>query len=273
MHTIIFKGLGLVFNINPIALNFLGIKIYWYGIIISAAFLTGFLVLMHYVKKFGYNQNNILDLVLIAAPSAIVGARLYYVIFKFSDYINNPIEVFKVWHGGLAIYGAVLGAIIATIIYCRVKKLNIWPILDMAAPGFIIAQAIGRWGNFINQEAHGGETTLPWAMTINENGIIKSVHPTFLYESLWDITVFALLVIFYRKFKKVDGEVFFAYIGLYSLGRFWIEGLRTDSLYLGFFRISQILALVFIVFSIVVSAVRRRKLKPRDKSEKSTGNV
>lgn len=273
MHTIIFRGLGLVFNINPIALNLFGAKIYWYGIIISAAFLTGFLILMYYVKKFGYNQDDILDLVLIAAPSAIVGARLYYVIFKFSDYKNDLTEIFKVWHGGLAIYGAILGALIAVIIYCKVKKLNIWPILDMAAPGFIIAQAIGRWGNFVNQEAYGRETALPWAMTIIENGIIKSVHPTFLYESLWNLIVFALLILFYKKYKKVDGEVFFTYIVLYSIGRFWIEGLRTDSLYLGFFRISQILAIVFIVFSILMFFTRRRKMESENKSEKSAGNV
>lgn len=273
MHTIIFEGLGLVFNINPVALTLFGMKIYWYGIIISGAFLMGFLVLMYYAKKFNYNQDDILDLVLIGAPSAIIGARIYYVVFKFDDYRNNIIEVFKIWHGGLAIYGGILGTLFAVIIYCRIKKINIWPILDMAAPGFIIAQAIGRWGNFVNQEAYGRETNLPWAMIINENGIIKSVHPTFLYESLWNLMVFSLLILFYRKYKRIDGEVFLIYIGLYSLGRLWIEGLRTDSLYLGFFRISQILAIVFIVFSVLLFFARRRKMVFANKSEKTMGNV
>lgn len=256
MNIIEFKGLGLKFNIDPVAIHIFNLNIYWYGIIISIGFLTGYLVLMYYAKKHNYNQEILLDLILITTPISIIGARLYYVAFRFSEYKNDFWEIFRIWHGGLAIYGAIISAVITVYIYCKVKNIRILPILDMAAPSFIIAQAIGRWGNFVNQEAYGRETTLPWAMTINEAGTIKNVHPTFLYESLWNLIVFIFLV-YFNKHKKIDGEIFLLYLGLYSFGRFWIEGLRTDSLYFSIFRISQIVALVFIVLSVAIFVIRR----------------
>lgn len=258
MSTIFFRGLNIQFDINPIAFQFYNIKIYWYGIIIAAAFLIGFLVLMRIAKTEKYDQDLLTDIILITTPIAIIGARLYYVTFRLDEYRNNLGEVYKVWHGGLAIYGAIIFSIISVIAICKVKKIEIWPILDMAAPGLVIAQAIGRWGNFVNQEAYGGVTNLPWAMTILENGIYKSVHPTFLYESLWNLCVFLFLIWFFKR-RKNAGEVFLAYIGLYSFGRFWIETLRADSLYFAGLKISQLVAVFFIIFALVLFIKRRKK--------------
>jgi phosphatidylglycerol:prolipoprotein diacylglycerol transferase len=258
MNHIVFKGLGLEFFINPVAIDIFGVPIHWYGIIISIGFLLGLLIAVKYGKYEKIDTDTILDLTIIAAPVAIICARAYYVIFNFSEYAPNPLEIFAIWHGGLAIYGAIIGAIATIIVYCRYKRINVWSILDITAPAFPLAQAIGRWGNFVNQEAYGRETNLPWSMTINENGMLKTVHPTFAYESLWNLVVVLVVVVFY-KHKKVNGEPFLIYIGLYSLGRLFIESLRTDSLYLGSIRVSQILAAILILSSITLFFIHRSR--------------
>jgi len=227
-------------------------------------------------RKFGFEPDHILDLGLYAAPVAIITSRLYYVIFSWEYYKDDLLQIFNTRQGGLAIYGAVIGAAAVGYIYAKKKKLGVLRLFDFAAPYLILAQGIGRWGNFVNQEAYGINTSLPWGMTSDtikrerfENmsrlqamGINidpnMPVHPTFLYESLWDIAVFFFLLWFSKR-KKVDGEVFFLYMILYGVGRFWIEGLRTDSLMLGNLRVSQMLAAIFAIALSVVFVVRRKK--------------
>lgn len=268
MTKISFPGLNIDwFEINPIAFSVFGLKIHWYGIIIAIGF---FLAILYCVKIKDYgnlSSDNILDIAIFGAPSGIICARLYYVIFSFSDYKDNLWDIFKIWNGGIAIYGAVIGAVISAYIYCRVKKLNVAKVFDVCIMGVLIGQIIGRWGNFVNGEAHGGETDFILRMGLIENGKEIFVHPTFLYESVWNIGVFFVL----RKIMKnrrFDGEVFLSYLGLYSLGRVWIEGMRTDSLYLGSIRVSQLLAAVLVILSIC-AIIHKLKKKNCSKEEKS----
>lgn len=258
MDTIEFPGLwGLKFNISKEAFSVFNIPIFWYGIIIAFGFLLAVLLAMRSSKKYGLEPDNIIDLVLYAAPVAIVTARLYYVVFSWESFKDNPLDIFDTRKGGLAIYGAVLGAIVVAYIFARVKKIGVFKLFDHCAPYLILAQGIGRWGNFVNQEAYGTYTNLPWGMTGSEIGN-NPVHPTFLYESLWNIAIF-LFLIWYRNRKKLQGEVFFLYMILYGFGRFWIEGLRTDSLMLGSLRVSQLLAAVFAICLTIVFFVRRKR--------------
>jgi len=271
MSTIEFPGLlDLKFTISRVAFSIFGIPIYWYGIIIAVGFMTAVLWAMKDSPKFGIDSENIIDLVLFAAPISVVTARLYYVIFNWSLYKDNLLDVFNTRKGGLAIYGAVIGGLITAYVFARVKKINFFALFDFGTPYLVLAQAIGRWGNFVNQEAFGTNTTLPWGMTgdaIRENlkamnipGVNPDlpVHPTFLYESLWDLGVF-LLLMWFRKRRKLDGEVFCLYMIGYGVGRALIEGLRTDSLMLGSLRISQVLAVVFAVVFTGLFIYRRRK--------------
>jgi phosphatidylglycerol:prolipoprotein diacylglycerol transferase len=266
-----FPGLwGLHFEIRRWAFEIFGLKIYWYGIIIALAFLAAVMLAVRSSRKFNLDPDNILDLVLFAAPAAIVGARLYYVILSWDQFKDNLLEVFNTRNGGLAIYGGVIGALIVAWIYSKKKKLSFLHIADFAMPYIALGQGIGRWGNFVNQEAYGTATTLPWRM----NGSVPNeylanlqqsldpakwgVHPTFLYESLLDIAVFAFLVL-YRKKERVKGEVLMLYLALYGAGRFLIEGLRTDSLMLGNLRFSQILSLLLVIFGISMIVYLRLK--------------
>lgn len=258
MATVRFPGLGLEFNINPVAFSIFGKDIYWYGIIISFAFLLAVFLAQRDAPKFNMNKEDIIDLAVVAIPFGILGARIYYVIFSWKNYINNPWEIFAIWKGGLAIYGAVLASIVVAYIFAKRKRIEVFKLFDFCAPYLVLGQAIGRWGNFINQEAYGTETTLPWRMEITVPDTLTkiSVHPTFLYESLWDLGIFVFLI-WFRKRSKIPGEVFFLYMILYGIGRFWIEGLRVDSLMLGGFRVSQVLAGVFVVVLSGVLLIRR----------------
>ncbi len=273
MNTIQFPGLwGLKFNIDPVAFSIGSISIYWYGIIIATALMVSVLLTMKDSSRYGIEQDNVIDLILWAAPISVVFARLYYVVFKWSDYRDNPREIINIRHGGIAIYGAVIGAVLVAYIFSRVKRINTLNLFDLAAPYLVLAQSIGRWGNFVNQEAFGTNTTLPWGMTsariqselayLRDQGMMVNpsipVHPTFLYESLWNIGAFFILL-WFRKRRKFEGEVFSMYMVVYGLGRFWIEGLRTDSLMLGNLRISQVLALLFAIGFAVLIFVRRRR--------------
>lgn len=254
---------GMKFNINPVAFSIGSKPVYWYGIIIAAALISGYLTASYIAKKDGIEKDNILDILLFGTPAAIICARLYYVIFSFADYKDNPSKIFAIWEGGIAIYGAVIGAVIAAYIYCRAKKLDWKKAFDVCIIGVILGQAIGRWGNFVNKEAFGSVTSLPWKMGLYENGELIFVHPTFLYESLWNlIGVFVLL--FINKNKKFNGQTFYSYLAWYGIGRFFIEGLRTDSLYLGIFRVSQVLAFVTAIIGIIMIILSLKKLKKKE---------
>ncbi len=260
MNYIGFPGLGIEFNINPVAFSIAGKNVYWYGVIIGIGVIVGALISIYNAKKENITPDTILDILIYGVPCAIIFARLYYCIFNLSYYIKNPDEIIAVWNGGIAIYGGIIGAVISTALYCKIKKLQWKQIFDLGILGVITGQAIGRWGNFINTEAYGCNTTLPWRMDIIESGRLISVHPTFLYESLWNVLgLFILLYI--NKHKKNNGDTFFSYLIWYGIGRALIESLRTDSLYLGAFRISQILGIVTALIGILYFIINLRKNK------------
>ena len=257
MYHVSFPKLGIELTINPIAFSIGDFNIYWYGIIIA----TGFTIALCYAiinsKRFGIVQDKLIDAIIVGLITGIIGARLYYVVFyPGNTYINNPASIFQIHEGGLAIYGGIIGGLTGGIIVAKIKNINIPSILDIAALGFLIGQCIGRWGNFINQEAFGTETNLPWGM-VSENTLLETsnpVHPCFLYESLWCLLGFIFLDIFSRKFKKYNGQIFLLYIVWYGTERFFVEGLRTDSLLLPYvnLRVSQVLAAVSIVISVII---------------------
>lgn len=256
MNKVGFLGLGIeMFEINPVAFTLFGKEVYWYGIIIALGFITAILVCSSLAEKSGLTKDNIYDIVLWATVPAIICARIYYVIFNFSSYKNNLWDIFKIWEGGIAIYGAIIGAVLTAYLYCKIKKLDVKKTFDVACIGVIIGQIIGRWGNFVNVEAYGSETTLLWRMAIEQGSKIIEVHPTFLYESLWNLVVLAIMLIIFFN-KKFDGEVFATYIFGYGAGRAVIEGLRTDSLYVGSFRISQIFAIITALAALIYIIVK-----------------
>lgn len=240
---------------DPIAFSIFGIDVAWYGILISIGVLIGTSLAMREAKRVGIDEELILDFLIWEIPISLIGARLYYVIFEWDMYKHNPIEAFNIRNGGLAIHGAIITAIIVAIVFTKVKKINFWTIADIAAPSLILAQSIGRWGNYVNQEAHGGPTDLPWGIMID--GI--KVHPTFLYESIGNFLVFLFLYWYSRNKQKLKGEVFLLYIILYSFIRFFIEGLRTDSLMLGSIRMAQFISIVGILIGASLFIIRRKK--------------
>lgn len=265
MGAITFPNLGISVNPSRVAFTVLGKDIYWYGIIIAAGFLLAVIYAMRRAPSFGLTEDNILDMLFVAVPLAIVCARLYYCIFYWDLYRDNPIAILYVWEGGLAIYGGVIGAVIGVAIFCRVKKLPIGPLLDVGGLGLLIGQMIGRWGNFMNREAHGAVTNSFFKMGIADAaGNVTYYQPTFLYESVWNLVGFVALH-FYSKRRKFDGEVFLLYLAWYGLGRAWIEGLRTDSLYLfnTGIRVSQLLAALSCVAAIAVLVYVRVVRKPK----------
>ena len=265
MGAITFPNLGISVNPSRVAFNVLGKDIYWYGIIIAAGFLLAVIYAMRRAPSFGLTEDNILDMLFVAVPLAIVCARLYYCIFYWDLYRDNPIAILYVWEGGLAIYGGVIGAVIGVAIFCRVKKLPIGPLLDVGSLGLLIGQMIGRWGNFMNREAHGAVTDGFFKMGIADAaGNVTYYQPTFLYESVWNLVGFVALH-FYTRRRKFDGEVFLLYLAWYGLGRAWIEGLRTDSLYLfnTGIRVSQLLAALSCVAAIAVLVYVRVVRKPQ----------
>ena len=251
-----FPGLRLNFNINPVAFNIFGKDIYWYGIIIALAMAAAIIYAAKEAKRVGLPDDTISDAMLWGAPIGIICARLYYVAFSWQQYADNPISILYIWEGGIAIYGGVIGAFATGLVYCKIKKISFYKLADIAAVAFLLAQAIGRWGNFVNVEAYGDATSLPWRMEIIPSeskfgGKLTGVHPTFLYESLWNAAGFAILFL-WRKKKPFTGFLFWAYLLWYGMGRAWIEGLRTDSLYLGNVRISQLVAGICVIVSAFV---------------------
>lgn len=239
---------------NPIAFKLFNMEIRWYGILIAAGVMIGTLIAMREARRKDVDEEVLLDLLLFAIPSALIGARIYYVIFSWDMYRDNPIEALNFRGGGLAIHGAIIGAVLVAIIFCKIRKQNFWTMVDITAPSLILGQAIGRWGNYMNGEAHGGPTDLPWGIMVR--GV--KVHPTFLYESLWNFLVFIFLLWYSRNKSKVKGEVFLLYLILYSVARLFIEGLRTDSLMWGPIRVAQLISLVSIIIPAII-LYRKRK--------------
>ena len=234
-------------SINPPnSFEVFGFSIYWYGVIIAAGFLLAVLYCMHRCGEFGLNSDNVLDTLIVGTPLAIIGARLYYVVFYFDLYRDNLWEIFAIRDGGLAIYGGIIGAIIGLLIVSHWRRFSAFAMLDLGCFGMLIGQFVGRWGNFINREAYGAETEIFCRMGLTDpvTGNTIYVHPTFLYESLWNFLGFVLLHIFSKKFeRRFDGQFFLMYVAWYGFGRMLIEGLRTDSLYIPgtAIRVSQVL--------------------------------
>lgn len=248
MKPILFPGLGLEFDINPVAFSILGKDIYWYGLIIVFGMLLSLFLAKKDKNKCGISWDDITTFLIWAIVIGIISARLYYVIFKWDYYSQNLGEIFEIWNGGIAIYGAIIGAIITAVIFCKIKKISFLNLCDFCAPYLALAQSIGRWGNFVNREAFGGPTDSILRMGIFDSSINEYVfvHPTFLYESVITLSIFFVLILV-RKNKKFSGQIFYLYMILYGIGRAFVEGMRTDSLMFGTFRVSQILAILFVI--------------------------
>lgn len=223
--------------IDPIAFQIGNIPVYWYGVILGLATIVAAILAFYECKRIGYNSDTLLDLLIFAIPAAIIGARLYYVLFHLDYYLANPIEIIATRNGGLAIHGVLIGSILTAIIFAKIKRISFIQLADIAAPSILLGQAIGRWGNFINQEAHGGPVNLEYLQNLHlPQFIINQMyidgiyyHPTFLYESIWSIIGVVFLILL-RLRNPLRGVVFSSYLIWYSIGRFFIEGLRTDSL-------------------------------------------
>ena len=273
-----FPGFGWEFHLNPILLKITdSFGIHWYGAIIAVGFLLAVFWGCRQSSQFGIKQDHVIDMLFFAVPLGIIGARLYYVFNEFQDYRipGDPkatiIKIVRVWDGGLAIYGGVIAAVLTVLVFCKVRKIPALPMMDIGAMGLFIGQCIGRWGNFVNVEAFGDVTGLPWRMAGPDvanylwgtrqveydvyQQIVTGelgVHPTFFYESLWNLIGFLLVVFVVKKFRKFDGQVFFSYVAWYGIGRFFIERHRTDSIGPGEVRISLIVAAVTALVAIGV---------------------
>jgi len=278
MQTVYFPNLGWSFEMNPTAFSIGNLTFRWYGILIAIGFLLAIVYAFKRIKEFGIDADRAIDVILAGTIGAVIGARLYYVIFQWEEFEDNLVSIFHIWNGGLAIYGGLIGAFAAGALFCKIRKVKVLPMFDLVCSGMLLGQAIGRWGNFVNVEAFGSNTTLPWGMT---SAGIKAylaaheaeleaigmnidpslpVHPTFLYESLWCIIGFVLIAL-YIKHRRFDGEITLMYTGWYGLGRMFIEGLRTDSLMIGSLRVSQILAGPLFAAALITWFIIRNKIK------------
>ena len=279
MPEIWFPNLGIeIDHLSRTAFTVFGQDIYWYGIFIGLGVILGVLLALHEAKRTGQNPDTYLDFIIYAMIIAIIGARLYYVIFSWDFYSQHPEKIFAIREGGLAIYGGIIGGVLTAIVYSHLKKKSFWVMADTMAPSLILGQMLGRWGNFFKKEAFGGFTDNLFAMRyqlsqvhasdvtpdilqnlVTVNGVdYIQVHPTFLYESMWSLCVFIILLILQRK-KKFDGQVCATYFFGYALGRVWIEGLRTDQLCIGNVPVSQALSAVLIIASVVLYVYCKKK--------------
>lgn len=243
-------------QINPVAFTIFEVDVQWYGILIAFGALLAIFCAEKLAKKKGLYDDIVTDFSFVALIFGIIGARAYYVIFEWDYYSIHKDEILSIRNGGIAIYGAIIAGIIVALIFSKVKKVDFWDIADISAPGLALAQGIGRWGNYINGEAYGDPTNLPWAILVNG----QKVHPTFSYESILDIGIFLFLYFYLSKNQKFKGQLFTFYMIIYGIGRFFIEGLRTDSLYIGGFRVSQLVSLGMIAVGILISYLNRKKL-------------
>lgn len=246
--------------IPRVAFSIFGVDIYWYAILITSAIVLGYIWAKVHDGRYNIKFDDAFNLSLFMIPIAVICARIYFVAFKWDYYSNNLSELFDFRNGGIAIYGALIGAIATIIVFCKIKKIKILDLLDYLAPIIPLCQAIGRWGNYINVEAYGTETNWPLKMEIIEGGITKYVHPTFLYESLGNVIVFMIL---YKlaKNRKFSGQIACMYFIGYAFVRFFVEGLRTDSLMLGQIRVSQLLSLVLFVVALCIYFYKCSKIK------------
>lgn len=235
---------------NPVAFSLFGIDINWYGILVTTGIFLGIWVAYSLIdEKRGITKDNFLDLMLAMIPIAVITTRLYYVIFyDLEYYLSNPLQILNFRQGGLAIHGGILGGVLVVYVYSKLNKVPFFYLADIISPGLAIGQSIGRWGNYANQEAHGGPTDLPWGIIVE--GV--KVHPTFLYESIVTFSIFLFLYFYLSKKKKFDGQMFSIYLIIYSIARFFIEGLRTDSLYLGSFRVAQLVSIAGILIGLII---------------------
>ena len=270
MYHVSFPGLGIHdLEVNRTAFSIGSFSVYWYGILIATGLLLAVLYAYFNAHRYDVDRNKLFNCVIVGIITAIIGARLYYVIFKWDYFSQNPGEIFDIRDGGIAIYGAIIGGLLGGWIVARIQKQKFLPMLDIAMPGFFIGQAIGRWGNFFNQEAYGYQTDSLFRMT-SENTVIDGVaftpvHPCFLYESVWCALGFLLLFILNRRYQKYHGQSFYVYLVWYGLERMVVEGLRTDSLYLPFqlfgadIRVSQALSGLLVIAGIILLVVNRNK--------------
>ncbi len=245
-------------EINPVAFLVFGLPVYWYGIMVAGGLLLGFLVTMRRTRHYDIDPDTLVTFLLWAVPAALIGTRAAYVVSHWPDFRGDLISILHFREGGLAIHGGIITAVLVAVIFAAVNRLDFWRLADLCAPGLILGQAVGRWGNYFNQEAFGVETTLPWAMYIA--GAWR--HPTFLYESLWNFAVFFYLLHMSGR-DRTGGGIFLRYLIWYSAGRFWIEGLRTDSAMIGHFRLAQVISLILIHGGLIALWLRRRRQPDR----------
>jgi len=247
---------------GPILLELGPLTLRWYGLLIATSVLIGINLSQFLAKYRQIEVDDVGDFAIWGVLGAILCARIYYVAFEWDAYADDPVKALQIWRGGIAIHGALLGGVTTALIFSRLKRLSVWAMLDVVAPSLILGQAIGRWGNFFNSEAFGAPTDLPWKLYIPPASRplgytqYNYFHPTFLYESLWNLTVFSLLIwLFWRgvqgRLNVKVGTIFLVYISTYSIGRFWIEGLRMDSLMLGPLRIAQVVSLTGVTIGVL----------------------
>lgn len=241
---------------NPIAFTIGSLQVRWYGVLIAMGFLLAIIISYRKASKHNIDPDSILDFAIFMIPLSIIGARLYYVVFSWDMYKDNPISIFDIRSGGLAIHGGLLAGLITALVFCRIKKIDFFNMGDLIFPQVALAQAIGRWGNFFNGEAHGGPTDLPWAIIVNG----QSVHPTFLYESIWCLFLFFFLSHLDKK-RSFTGQIFMLYGMLYSVERFFVEGLRTDSLMIGPLRQAQVISAFIFLICLIIYIYRNKKQK------------
>lgn len=273
-YNVKFPGLGFDFTVDPVIFTAGPVTVRWYGLLIAIGFSLAILYGLKSAPRFGVDKDKLFDCIIVGAVCAIVGARLYYVAFSFDEYKDDLVKIFYINEGGLAIYGAIIGGLLGGGITAKIKKLRLPAVFDLAALGYLIGQAIGRWGNFTNQEAFGSATELPWRMVSEATGNIP-VHPCFLYESLWCALGFIVLHTLSKRKSRYDGQIFLLYIVWYGAERAIVEGLRTDSLY--FFgtglRTSQLLSLLILTIGLAAliynAVINRRKIIQLNPAEES----
>jgi phosphatidylglycerol:prolipoprotein diacylglycerol transferase len=255
-----FPNLGIKIDIDRVLFSLGGLDIYWYGLLVTGGILLALIFAIKNAPKFGVLSDDIFDIGFAGAIVGIIGARFYYVLFNIADY-NVYTAIFGIRDGGLAIYGGIIFGVVTAIIISFAKRVKFTAVLDLVSFGFLIGQGIGRWGNFFNQEAYGSYTNLPWAMSGSNIPTVEGfdgVHPCFLYESLWCFLGLGLLLLYKRR-RTFDGELFCLYMVWYGIARFFIEGLRTDSLYLGDFKISQIVSAIAVILGITIFITNKAK--------------
>ena len=255
--------------IDPVAFSLGPIQVRWYGIIIACGILLGYFIAQAALKQVGLHKDTLIDIIFYSAIVGFIVARIYFVTFQWPYYMNHLSEIPKIWHGGIAIHGGLIGGLISGIIVCKIKNLHPFQIGDIVAPSIILAQGIGRWGNFMNHEAHGGPVSRAFLEHLHlPDFIIRNMyiegqyyHPTFLYESIWDVIGFVILITLRKRLKL--GETFFGYLIWYSVGRFFVEAMRTDSLMLtSHIRVAQLVSVVLIMISVIFVIYRRVKYQP-----------